>query len=313
MQNLHKPVLIKPILEKLDFFWGEDYQERVVFDGTFGGGGYSCEFLKRKAKVFASDRDEMAVDQALLNFDKEVNKNQLVLYEASFNNCIKEFSQDFFDLIVLDLGFSSNQLEYSEKGFSFQKLEDEFDLRYSQKEGLPCWKKIKNLKFPSDLKRIIYTNSGEPSSKRIAEIIYKTIRAKKNTEVTTVGDIIDALDKEILGNKPVKLRLKTLSRVWQALRIWTNQEIDILESFLIQSFNKLKPKGLLMVVSFHSLEDKIVASQMRRVARPVDIDNFGTKKSNFKLLTKDSIKPTEGEIYSNNRARSAMLRILQRV
>lgn len=314
MKNLHTPVLINTIINQLENIWQVDiWEDRQIFDGTFGGGGYSHRFLQKQAQAFACDKDISAINLARQNFTKSLQSKQLNLVESDFLTYIKTFTNSFFDLIVLDLGFSSNQLEFSNRGFSFLKPDEEFDLRYNLDNPVPCWQKIKNLRKPEFLKKIIYSNSGELSSSRIAKTIYQTIRAKKNTEITTVGDIVKALDQEILNKKTPKQRTQTLARVWQALRIWTNKELEILELFIDQALPRLKPGGVLAIVSFHSLEDKIVTKKMRKASKPKDVDEFGNKTQDFKLLTSKAILPTLREIKSNPSSRSAKLRILQKV
>ena len=311
MKNIHKPVLIQDLLKKLAEIWKSDiWSGKVVFDGTFGGGGYSQEFLQKNSQVFACDKDIYAVKLGEKKFAKFIENDSLKLAEIDFLEYLKKFKEDYFDLIVLDLGFSSNQLEFSKRGFSFLKQDEEFDLRFSLDNPSPCWQKIKNLKKPEYLKKIIYTNSGEISSGRIAKTIYQTIRSKKNTEITTVGDIVKALDEEILNKKTIKQRAQILARVWQALRIWTNRELEILENFIDQSISRLRPNGVLAIVSFHSLEDKIVTKKMRYFSKPMDIDEFGNKTEKFILLTPKAIQPSDQEIEENTRSRSAKLRMM---
>jgi 16S rRNA (cytosine1402-N4)-methyltransferase len=314
MQNIHTPVLIDRIITELENIWQTKiWDNKVFFDATFGGGGYTKKFLDKKAKVFACDKDHLAYEAGLKNFSKSIKFGKLNLVESDFLKFINTFDYSYFDLIVLDLGFSSNQLEFSGRGFSFLKEEDELDLRYNLDNPINCWQKIKKLRKPEELKKIIYSNSGEFFSSRIADCIYKTIRSQKNSEITTVGSIIKALDKEILHTKTAKQRAQILARVWQALRIWVNKELEILDLFLDRAVPSLKTGGILAVVSFHSLEDKIITKKMRQLSKPKEIDEFGNTIKTFNLLTPKPILPSDKELESNNRSRSAKLRILQKI
>ncbi len=303
IQNQHIPVLIteivKIIREKLDFT-----KKLIIFDGTFGGGGYSQVFLRNKWMVFACDLDLSVIEKCNLNA-----LQNLTLQHSNFADYIETFDDGFFDVIVLDLGFSSNQLATSQRGFSYLSHKDIFDLRYDQTQGQSVWQKIRGLKTPFELQKIIYTYSGERLSKKIAQNLFNL--AKKRDSVI-VGEIVESI-LEIIPQKFFHQTNSILSRVWQALRVWTNDEFDSLERFLKVAPNKIKVGGLIMIVSFNSLEDKLVTKFMRQISKPVEIDNFGNKIQNFKLLTKKPIKPTPQEIKENIRSRSAMLRILQKI
>jgi 16S rRNA (cytosine1402-N4)-methyltransferase len=165
MYNLHTPVLISKILE---FLPNNPYPLRV-FDGTFGGGGYSKKFLDLGHEVFASDLD------AKLHTDIDFDDSNLHFKQSNFCDYIQTFEDNYFDFMVLDLGFSNNQLKYSGRGFSYQNPEEVLDLRYNPNSGIPAWKKLLKIKKPSDLSRIIFQNSGEKLSLRIAT---KSLKAK---------------------------------------------------------------------------------------------------------------------------------------
>ncbi len=302
-QNQHIPVLItqivKIIKEKLDFT-----KELIIFDGTFGGGGYSQIFLQHNWTVFACDLDLSVIENYNIN-----KPSSLTLKHTNFADYIQVFDDSFFDVIVLDLGFSSNQLAASQRGFSYLNDEDPFDLRYNQTQGQNVWQKIRSLKTPLELQKIIYTYSGESLSKRIAENLFNLAQKK---DFITVGKVVESIQKII----PAKFSHQTnsiLSRVWQALRVWTNDEFGSLERFLKVAPNKVKVGGLIMIVSFNSLEDKIVTKFMRQISKPIEVDSFGNKTQNFELLSKKPIKPSPQEIETNVRSRSAMLRVLQKI
>jgi 16S rRNA (cytosine1402-N4)-methyltransferase len=306
-ENIHIPVLLTPILEILDEKYGKKVHEQNIFDGTLGGGGYSTEFLNRGYKVFASDLD----NEAILKFtSSDINIKNLTTANSSFSEYISQFEDNFFTAIVVDLGFSSNQLEYSGRGFSYQKTDEVLDLRYDQKTGTACFKRLQKLQTPDQLWKILFTFSGEKLSRPIAKSIFNLVGKDKSTSIT-VGQMVDAVVEAIPG-KFLKNKNAILSRIWQALRIWTNNELEILEQFLHIATSKLKFDGILAVVSFHSLEDKIVTKYMRELSKPIMIDDYGNREQYYKVLTPKAILPSESEIVQNPRSRSAMLRILQK-
>lgn len=298
-QNIHTPVLLTSIMEKIHQEF-DTLTGLVAFDGTLGGGGYSSSFLREGIVVYGSDLDLDVVTELSKKYK---NKNFEALH-GNFSEVIGGFGDGFFDVIVADLGFSSNQLESSNRGFSYLKREEDFDLRYDVTQGKPAWQVI--CEQPVDnLGKIIYRNSGEKLSFRIA-------RAIKEDEIKTVGEIVDKVVQSI----PQKFKNKTkaiLSRFWQAMRIEVNREFEHLDSFLQASVFKLKPGGMLMVVSFHSLEDKIVTRFMRQQSKPVSEDEYGNKVYEYQLLTKKPLVSSEGEVEHNIRSRSATLRILKRL
>jgi 16S rRNA (cytosine1402-N4)-methyltransferase len=311
--NLHKPVLIDSIASFLNSCWSENYEDRIIFDGTFGGGGYTKRFLNKNATIIASDLDLEAIQKGKITFKTEIKDEKLKLVHTSFLKAISELEDNSLDLAVVDLGFSSNQLEYSKRGFSFQKRDQELDLRFNTTISKPCWQRIKTFKKPEELAKIIYLYSGEPLSNPIARELYSLVRSKKNIEILTVGEVVDTLDEKVMTRLTKKQKIKTLARVWQSLRIWVNNEFQILEKFLDQAVKRLKPGGYLMVVSFQSLEDKIVTKFMRSKARPIETDQFGNKTYDYTILTKKAVVPEESEISENPRSRSALLRILKKV
>jgi len=298
LENLHIPVLLEPILE---FLPGTNLK---IFDGTFGGGGYTKAFLERGNSVWASDWDASVVEK-FASIDPK-----LTLINSSFADYIATFENGFFDVIVLDLGFSSNQLEFSGRGFSYQKDDEELDLRYNEGTGKPAWEKLFRLKDNAEFVKVLFNYSGEKLSKRIADIVFDDILENRNmASPLTVGEF----KNWVVAAIPAKFKKHTngiLSRVWQALRIWVNNEFDQIERFLPVACDKLKPGGQLMIVTFHSLEDKIVTKFMRTLARPVEIDTFGNKAQAFKILTPKMIEPSEAEVLANSRSRSSGLRVL---
>jgi 16S rRNA (cytosine1402-N4)-methyltransferase len=306
-ENNHIPVLLDTIVTTLDL--GQQIRWKI-FDGTLGGGGYTSKFLELGFEVFACDLDESAISITKKNFK---SKTDLHLENKNFADYIGDFDDKFFDLITLDLGYSSNQLSNSQKGFSYQKEDEVLDIRYDNNTGLPVWKMIQSLKAVDNLWKVIYTYSGEKYARPIARNLFALAQSKKvNGSEILVGQAVDTIVQAIPA-RDKKNKNAILSRVWQALRIWTNDEFTSLEKFLPVAIHKLKVNGVLAIVCFHSLEDKIVTKFMRHSAASYELDDKGAKAQDFEVLTKKPILPTHEEIEANVRSRSAILRILKRI
>lgn len=291
-----------------------------IMDGTLGGLGYidflnnlvqeGAEFEHLELEFWGSDLDNLVIQRA----QRIDNLNSK---QSNFADFVTDFEDEFFDGIVLDLGFSSNQLEFGGRGFSHQKLGETLDLRYDIETLESASEKLLKIKDSKYLSNILYSFSGEEFSSRIAVNIYNLVqilnskKAKKEKIELKVSQIVNCVCEAIPAQFLAK-RNQILSRVWQSLRIWTNGEFESLEKFLKVAVKKLKVGGRLIIISFHSLEDKMVANFMRRIERPIT-DNFGKKTQNWKLLTKKSVKPENSEILQNPRSRSAILRVLKRL
>jgi 16S rRNA (cytosine1402-N4)-methyltransferase len=303
LTNSHVPVLLDKIIEIIQISFRPAIN-LTVFDGTFGGGGYTSRFLTLGWQVFACDLDPL-----VKNYLPGDKSGHFHFEQVDFADYILTFPDNFFDVIVLDLGFSSNQLAYSQRGFSYFNSEEILDLRYNTQTGLSAWEKIRSLPSSRDLQKILYAYSGESLSARLADPLYNLAKNYPNLTVgQVVGELVRFIPKKFIRHKPA-----IFSRVWQALRIWVNDEFGSLERFLSQAPAKLKPQGLLMIVCFHSLEDKMVTKFMRNLAQPKEIDEFGNKKRFFQLLTSKAITPDQTEISQNSRSRSAGLRVLQKL
>jgi 16S rRNA (cytosine1402-N4)-methyltransferase len=307
MQNTHTPVLISKILEYTQ-------TPGLLADLTFGGGGYTKNFLAQGHKVLACDKDKQAFEYGKKSFSAQIETAQLKLFHQSFETFIINQKPQSFDYIVADLGFSSNQLEHSNRGFSYLKPNEDLDLRYNTDEGSPTWKAILKLE-PKDLGKKLFRSSGETLSARIANKIWEANQQRKRDEdkpLIQVKEFLEVIDQAI----PKKLyhkRYGIYSRIWQGFRIMNNREFEVLEEMLSESLSRLKPGGKLIIVCFHSLEDKMVTKFMRQAAIPVDIDDYGNKETYYSLLTKKAVTPDESEITENPRSRSATLRLLEKL
>lgn len=306
--NHHTPVLIDTIIKLIQ----SHHPDRgVFFDGTFGGGGYCSSMLHQipESKVYACDLDQ----EALNRYASKIKKRYDIRFEyekANFSQYIQIFSDTYFDGIILDLGYSSNQLTTSQRGFSYQNSDEPFDLRYDNKKGKPAYEMIRCGQTVDNLWKTIYRYSGEKLAKRIAYSVYN--HCVSNNGVISVGGIVDAI-LSVIPRKYIHKKNAILSRFWQSIRIWVNDEFVELNRFLPVAINKLRQNGVLCIVSFHSLEDKIVTKYMRDIAQPVSEDVYGNKIYKFKLLTPKGITPTEEEMKNNIRSRSATLRVLQKL
>ena len=308
--NFHIPVLVDQVCQAL-FYKPKDSVN--IFDGTLGGGGYTSKFIdyatsqKIKINQFSSDLDSTAIDRVLSYISVPENQN-LEIRQGNFAEVITSFEDNFFDGITLDLGFSSNQLEESGRGFAYLNREEPLDLRYDVVNGHSASYLLHKLHKWQQLGKIIYEYSGEDLALRIAKKVYET---NKKTP-WTVGDFVDIV-VSVIPITAMKRKNQILSRVWQSLRIWVNAEFESLELFLPIALNKLKIGGRLAIVSFHSLEDKIITKYLREKCKPIKEDEYGNKEFQFSLITHKGVSPDDQEIQRNPRSRSAVLRVIEKL
>ncbi len=294
----HTPVLLDEVLTALDPRPGQ-----TIVDGTFGAGGYSRAILDGGANVIAFDRDPDAI-RAGRAFEAESN-GMLRLVEAPFSSMAEHARA--VDGIVLDIGVSSMQLDQAERGFSF-RADGPLDMRMAQK-GTSASEVVNSYKV-GDLTRIIGLLGEERHAGRIARMI-EARRVKRPFERTL--DLADAIETHI-GRKPGD-RIHPATRTFQALRIYVNDELGQLATALYSGEQILKPGGRLVIVSFHSLEDRIVK---RFIADASDAGSGSrhapqaqARPVTFKKLG-NAIEPGEAETSANPRARSARLRAAER-
>ncbi len=295
----HNPVLLKESIDGLNI-----NPNGVYVDVTFGGGGHSKEILKRlgeNGKLFAFDQDEDAVANAL-------NDERFVLIHENFK-FLKRFLRFHgikeVDGILADLGVSSHQFDVPERGFS-TRFDAELDMRMSKRNELDAYKVINDYD-DANLKRI-FLDYGEL---KIAPALSRTIsEAREKKAIRTTEELKTVLQRFL----PEKHKNKILAQIYQAIRIEVNQEMDVLKEFLEQSLDILKPQGRLSVISYHSLEDRLVKRFMKNgmFEGEPERDFFGNFSVPFKLVSK-MIIPSNEEISINNRARSAKLRIAEKI
>lgn len=298
----HKPVLLKEVLESLQPLRGQ-----VIIDATFGAGGYSRALLQQDAKIIALDRDPQAI-QSGIEMVAEFSPN-LQLLQRCFSQLdqVMDYAPDGVDGVVLDIGVSSMQLDQAERGFSFQK-DGPLDMRMSQ-IGVSASDVVNKYKV-EDLARIFYLLGEESEGMHFAKAIE---RKRSETLFSRTGElarlIAETTRKKI--NKKGKF-IHPATKVFQALRIFVNDELGELIRALLAAEKILKPGGRLVVVTFHSLEDRIVKrfftqrSQMIQSSR--HLPQLDLNQPSFKMIVKGAIVPSEEEIAQNPRARSAKLR-----
>ena len=295
----HNPVLLHPSIDGLNI-----NPNGVYVDVTFGGGGHSSEILKRlgpEGKLFAFDQDEDALANALQD-------ERFVLINENFR-FIKRFLRFYgvksVDGILADLGVSSHQFDVPERGFS-TRFEAELDMRMSHKNDLNAYRVV-NEYDDANLKRVFLEFGELKTAPALARTI---IEAREAKPIKTTDELKAILAKYL----PEKVRNKILAQIYQAIRIEVNQEIEVLKEFLTQSLEILNPEGRLSVISYHSLEDRLVKRFMKNgmFEGEPERDFFGNFSVPFKTIGKLTV-PDNEEIKINNRARSAKLRIAEKI
>lgn len=294
----HNPVLLKETVDGLNI-----KPDGIYVDVTFGGGGHSKEILSRlgpNGKLFGFDQDEDALDNALPD-------ERFTLIGENFRY-IKRFLRFYgvkqVDGILADLGVSSHQFDVPERGFS-TRFDADLDMRMSQKNELNAFKVI-NEYDDANLKRVFYDYGELKNAPALARTI---IEAREKNVINTTDELKVVLGKYL----PEKVKNKVLAQIYQAIRIEVNEEMEVLKEFLQQTLEILKPEGRLSVISYHSLEDRLVKRFMKNgmFEGEPERDFFGNFSVPFHLIGK-LIVPSEAEIKINNRARSAKLRIAEK-
>ncbi|CAD7023697.1 16S rRNA (cytosine(1402)-N(4))-methyltransferase RsmH [Pseudorhizobium endolithicum] len=293
----HVPVLLAEVLQALDVQPGD-----VILDGTFGAGGYSSAILAAGARVIALDRDPAAISggQALV----VQNPDRLTLHHSRFSRLAEHAPEEGLDGVVLDIGVSSMQIDEAERGFSFQR-NGPLDMRMSG-EGVSAADVVNRAKV-SDLTRIFGFLGEEKHAGRIARAIEK----RRATEpFATTRDLANLI--ESVNPRKAKDKIHPATRVFQALRIFVNDELGELAQALFAAERALKPGGRLVVVTFHSLEDRIVkkffADRFGKTAGSRHMPVLEEKAAIFQPVGKGLVAASEEEAQANPRARSAKLR-----
>jgi len=321
IQNtLHIPVLLEETLELLDLSSGE-----TALDATLGGGGHMREILHKvgeTGKVFAIDTDQEAIARVKGEGQKDtgiktaLEAGRLVLLKGNYSaleKLLQEQGVEKVDAILADLGFSSDQIEDADRGLSFLR-EGALDMRLDQSTGESAKEFLARVS-ESELTKILWEYGEEKESARIARAIVRT-RAEKPLETTTqLASLVEAVYPK---GKRRLLSIHPATKTFQALRIVVNQEFRHLETFLGASLEHLTKGGRLAVITFHSGEDRIVKHFFQEAATgcvcpkgfPVCLCK---REPKARVLTKKPVVPSEEEIVSNPRARSAKLRVIEKI
>jgi len=295
--NYHTSVLLKDCIDNLNI-----KPDEVYVDLTFGGGGHSAEILKHlspNGKLFAFDQDVDALKNKLID-------PRFILIPQNFRflkNYLRLHGITKVNGILGDLGVSSHQFDEASRGFSI-RFDAELDMRMKQQNELTA-KKIVN---EYELKQLVFIFKEYAEIHNAAKLAGQICEAREINEISTTTDLKEA----IKYCTPKFEEHKYLAKVFQALRIEVNQEIEALKECLTQCLEVLESEGRLVVISYHSLEDRLV----KNIIRSGNIEGveerdviFGTRKKIFKNLTSKPITPSETEIKFNTRARSAKLRV----
>ena len=302
MEFVHKSVLFDEAIKALDL-----NENKIIVDGTAGGGGHSGEIAKRAKRVISIDQDPDAI--AVLNERLGDKENVTIVHDnySNIKNIISNLNIEKIDGLLLDLGVSSFQLDTAERGFSFHK-DAPLDMRMS-KSGLSAYDVVNNYD-ERQLADIIYRYGEEKFSRRIAANI---VKARAETPIETTFELVDII-KSSLPQKAMR-DAHPARRTFQAIRIEVNAELDVLKSTLEDAFDILAPGGRIAIITFHSLEDRIVKEQFAKWCQgctcpkefPVCVCGKKPKGKTFK-----SISPSKEELEENPRARSSRLRIFEK-
>ena len=295
----HVPVLLKESVDGMNICPNGTY-----VDVTFGGGGHSREILSRLEK-----------DGRLLGFDQDEDAERNIVDDPRFifvrsnfrylHNFLRYHDIEKIDAILADLGVSPHHFDDSERGFSF-RFDGALDMRMNKRAGFTA-ADVVNTYAEERLADIFYLYGELKNSRKLASVI---VKARANGQIKTIGEFLEII-KPLFGREREK---KELAKVFQALRIEVNQEMEALKEMLTAATEALKPGGRLVVITYHSLEDRMVKNIMKtgNVEGKTTQDFFGNLQTPFKLVNNKVIVPDEEEIERNPRSRSAKLRIAEK-
>ncbi len=303
---MHKSVLLEEVIENLNI-----HEDGIYVDCTLGYGGHSSEILKRikTGYLYGFDQDDQAIEFSSKRLSAISDCFQII--HANFKDlkkCMDEIGVSKVDGILLDLGFSSPQIDDAERGFSFMK-DAHLDMRMDRRQKMSAFD-IVNSYNVADLTDIFYRYAEEKFSKVIASAIVK------NRPINTTMELVEVIKgcvpkKYFLTRHPERV-------IFQAIRIEVNHELDYLKEVLPQAVDMLKPNGRMCVITFHSLEDRIV-KKFFKCESEIDplvkgLPNIPLEyRPHIKVVNKKPILPTEEEIKENSRSKSAKLRVIERV
>lgn len=311
MEFKHTSVLLEECIENLNI-----KPDGIYVDGTLGGGGHSsviCQHLSEKGTLIGIDRDTDALHAASKRLE-QYNCNKIFVQSnySDIKDVLKELDVSGIDGALLDLGVSSFQLDNTERGFSYMS-DAPLDMRMSQDDDFTAYDVV-NGYDQKELQRIISKYGEEKWASRIADFI---VKARKESPIETTGQLVDIIKAAI----PARARREgphPAKRTFQAIRIEVNDELGQLERAIEEFCDVLNPEGRLCVISFHSLEDRIVKEIIAKRVDPCTCPKefpvcVCGKTADIKKITKKPILPSEEELENNPRARSAKLRVCERI
>lgn len=307
----HETVLLKETIDGLDV-----NPQGIYVDCTLGGAGHTAYLLDQlsdRGRVIAIDQDAFAIDQAKASLADAYQAGSVTFVQDNFRHISKILDQEgisYIDGIYYDLGVSSPQLDQAERGFSYHK-EGRLDMRMDRRQDLDAYEVVNSWSY-EDLVRILYRYGEEKFAKRIARKIEEE-RAKEAIVTTTqlaeiVKSAIPAATRRT-GGHPAK-------RSFQAIRIAVNDELTAIEESVEAGLSRLKVGGRMSVITFHSLEDRLIKQIFRQYSTPAEtppnLPVMGNNQADYQLVNRKPIVASESELEENNRARSAKLRIIER-
>lgn len=298
----HVPVLMKESVDGLNITEGGNF-----VDVTFGGGGHSKEIYSRMDKnghLYSFDQDADAEKNAD-GFDAE----RFTFVRSNFRflkNFMRYYGVEHIDGLLADLGVSSHHFDDSARGFSF-RFEGKLDMRMNQRAGMTA-ADVVNTYEEERLADVLYLYGELKQSRKIAAAL---VKARQEKPIETIGDLME-VSKTFFRNEREK---KDMAKLFQALRIEVNHEMDALKEMLKSATEMLKPGGRLVIITYHSLEDRIVKNLMKtgNVEGKEDKDFFGKVNTPYRLVNRQVIVPTDEEMARNPRSRSAKLRIAEKL
>ena len=304
---MHISVLLNESIENLAI-----KEDGIYVDCTLGFAGHSSQILKRITRgcLFAFDQDGEAIKYSKKTLDQISNNYEII--NTNFVNLKEELNKRNItkvDGILFDLGVSSYQLDEEERGFSFHK-DAKLDMRMNQNQELSAYEVVNEYSL-EELTRIFFEYGEEKYAKSIAKNI---VKERENKKVETTLELVEIIKNSV--PEKYKRNHHPGRKVFQAIRIEVNKELDVLKKALIDAIDMLNPSGRLCVITFHSLEDRIVKNIFKEYSHVPEIykgmpdvpDEF---KAKVKII--DKIKPSKKEIENNNRSRSAILRVLEKL
>lgn len=307
MSEYHVPVLLQESVDALALKDGGIY-----VDATLGGGGHTAHILKQNPNIqlYSFDQDPESWQQTK-DLEQKFSNNLTIVHDnfANLRTCLALERVRYIDGILFDLGVSSHQINKPERGFSFS-LEGRLDMRMDKASDLTAYDIVNN--FDVAKMRKIFWEYGED---RAAAKIARTIEIERaNREITTTLQLAEIIDKCI----PAKQRIKSKARIFQALRIYINGEIEVLKTALSDAVKMLNSGGRIVVISYHSLEDRVAKRFFKEeekdcVCPSSFLKCVCDKQATLKILTRKPEVPSETEISGNNRARSAKMRIAEKL